>query len=169
MKKTIETARLLLRPVTMDDAEDMFEWVSDPAVNRYMPYPLYHSIEQVRVYISTIPEDANEFAFCLKETGKVIGAGSVHYDPERNAYELGYNLSRKYWGSGYATEASEAMIRWAHDELGVHDFCANHANANAASANVLKKCGFVFDHYGRYSRFDGSETFDASFYTMHLE
>ena len=146
----------------------MFEWVSDPIVNRYMPYSVYHDVEKVKEYIASLEEDANEFAFCLKDTGKVIGAGGISFTPERNAYELGYNLNRKYWGKGYATEAAKALIRWAHDELGAHEFCANHANANSASGNVLKKCGFQFDHYGQYSRFDDSETFDASFYILHL-
>lgn len=102
-------------------------------------------------------------------TTKIIGAGSVTLDTERNAYELGYNLNRKFWKNGYATEASKAMIQWAYNELGARNFCANHANANIASEKVIKKCGFQFERYGQYSRFDGSEIFDASFYTMHLE
>jgi ribosomal-protein-alanine N-acetyltransferase len=61
------------------------------------------------------------------------------------------------------------MIQWAYHEVDARDFCCNHANVNTASANVIKKCGFKFDHYGHYSRFDGSETFEATFYKMHLE
>ena len=169
MKKEIETERLFLRPLTIEDAQDIFAWVGDPIVNRYMPYSVYHDVEQVKEYIASIQEEANEFAFCLKGTGKVIGAGGISFVPERNAYDLGYNFNRNYWGKGYATEAAKALIRWAYDELGARDFSANHVTANTASGNVLKKCGFRFDHYGQYSRFDGSETFDASFYIMHLD
>lgn len=46
MKKRIETERLLLRPLAGEDAEAVFEWVSDPEVNRYMPYPRYTELEQ---------------------------------------------------------------------------------------------------------------------------
>ena len=46
---------------------------------------------------------------------------------------------------------------------------ARHATANAASGNVLKKCGYQFSHLGQYSRYDGSETFDATYYTMEME
>ena len=60
------------------------------------------------------------------------------------------------------------MIEWAYTALGARDFCCNHANANEASRNVICKCGFTFDRFGQYPRFDGSETFDASFYVMHL-
>lgn len=169
MNRNIETERLILRPLTVNDAKDVFEWVGDPIVNRFMPYPLYKSIDQVERWICSLVEDENEFGFCLKDTGKVIGAGSITFDPERNAYELGYNVNRAFWGNGYATEASKAIIQWAYKELGARAFCANHATVNVASGNVIKKCGFAFDHYGQYSRYDGSETFDATFYVMHLD
>jgi len=169
MNKLIETERLVLRPLTEKDAEDAFEWLGNPMVNRYMPYSLYDNVNQVKAWISSIEDDENEFAFCLKESNKVIGAGSITYDAERNGYELGYNLSESYWGKGYATEAAKALIQWAYEVLGAHDFCSNHANANVASGNVIKKCGFQFEKYGQYSRFDGSETFEASFYRMHLD
>ena len=168
MNRKIETERLILRPLVKEDSRDVFEWVGDPVVNKYMPYALYQNIRQVEEWIDSISDDKNEFAFCLKDTHKVIGAGSVTFDPEREAYELGYNLNRAFWGKGYATEASRAMLQWAYQNLSAREFVANHANANVASGKVIKKCGFEFDHYGQYSRFDGSETFDASFYVLHV-
>ena len=168
-EERIETDRLILRPLRVEDAEDVFQWVGDPVVNRYMPYPVYETVEQAKKWIRSIRPGQHEFGFELKETGKVIGAGSVHLNPEENAYELGYNLNRAYWGRGYATEAARAMINWAHDVLGVHDFVASHATANAASGKVILKCGFSFVKYGQYGRYDGSEIFDASFYRLHMD
>ena len=167
--RRIETERLLLRPLTLADAEDVFKWVGDPVVNRYMPYPLYENVDQVKQWIAGIKDEDLEFGFELQATGRVIGAGSVGYDEERAAYELGYNLNRAYWGKGFATEASRAMLKWAYDALGARDFVANHAVANAASGNVIRKCGFQFERYGQYGRFDGSEVFDAAFYRLHLD
>lgn len=170
MDRTIETERLILRPLAPEDADDVFEWVSDPVVNKYMPYSLYRDVSEARAWISSLKdEDDNNFGFCLKSTEKVIGSGSVTFDESRNAYEIGYNLNRKYWGNGYATEAAKAMIQWAYSNLGARDFCANYATANAGSGNVLSKCGFQFERYGHYSRFDGSETFNATFCVMHLK
>lgn len=169
MDRTIETERLTLRTLISEDAKDVFEWVSDPIVNKYMPYSLYQNVNEVEDWISSLEETENTFAFCLKNTGKVIGSGSITFNKNRNAYELGYNLNQKYWGKGYATEASKALIIWAYSDLGAHDFCANHANENVASGNVIKKCGFQFERYGQYPRYDGSEIFDASFYILHLE
>lgn len=169
MERIIFTERLILRPLDEADAADVFEWVGDPVVNRYMPYSVYDNIEQVRKWIEQAKHKDYEFGFMLKETGKVIGAGSVKPDPELNAYELGYNLNRGFWNHGYATEAAKAMIKWAHDTLGVRDFFARHANANTASGNVIRKCGFQFEKYGQYERFDGSEIFDATCYRLHLD
>lgn len=169
MERRIVTERLILRPLTAADAEDVFEWVGDPVVNRYMPYALYDNVGQVREWISTITDDYNHFGFELRSTGKVIGSGDVGFDSERGAYGLGYNINREFWGRGYATEASKAMIQWAHEALGACSFIACHALANPASGKVIQKCGFRFEKYGQYSRLDGSETFEAAFYSLHLE
>ena len=169
MLDRIETQRLVLRPMTVADAEDAFEWQSDPEVNRYMVYPLYTDIEKTWNWLRGLKPDEHEFGFELKASGKVIGAGGIKYVPDAKAWELGYNLNRAYWGRGYATEASRALIRWAYDAHGARDFIAAHSTINDASGNVIRKCGFSFDHFGQYSRYDGSEVFDASFYSMHLD
>ena len=166
MNLIIETKRLLLRPLCEEDANDVFEWVGDPVVNRYMPYPVYQNVEQVQKWIQSIRPEDHEFGFMLKETGKVIGSGGICLNND-DMYHLGYNLNRQYWGKGYATEAAQAMINWAYNELNARNFAANYATANSASGRVLEKCGFQFERYGQYSRFDGSETFDATFVTLH--
>ena len=58
----IETERLILRPLKIDDAKDVFEWTGDPIVNMYMPYPLHENIHQTEEWISTLG-DKNEFCF----------------------------------------------------------------------------------------------------------
>lgn len=167
--RRIVTERLILRPLTAEDADDVFEWVSDPIVNRFMPYALYDSVEQVKEWIAGIEEDHNHFGFELAATGKVIGSGDVGFDSENDAYGLGYNLNRAFWGQGFTTEAAKAMIQWAYETVGARDFLACHAVENPASGRVIQKCGFRFERYGQYSRFDGSETFDAAFYSLHLD
>jgi len=82
--RIIETDRLILRPLSTDDANDVFEWAGDPIVNRYMPYPLHDNVHQTKEWINSL-RDKNEFCFCLKETGKVIGSGSIVYNDEFDA------------------------------------------------------------------------------------
>lgn len=168
----IETARLILRPLRMDDAEAEFVWLSDPIVNRYMPYSLYTRLEDVSSWLETAIHAETElhFGFVRKEDGLLIGAGSIGpHEHGDGCWEFGYNLRRDAWNQGYATEATKAMIALARDAYGVRTFRASHAIANPASGRVMEKCGLHFDHFGEYSRFDGSETFQAKFWTMTVE
>lgn len=168
----IETERLILRPLTTDDAEAEFVWLSDPIVNRYMPYSLYTNVADVVKWLefASSTEDELHFGFVRKADGLLIGAGSIGpKNPETGAWEFGYNFRRDAWNQGYATEATRAMIDLARREYGVRVFNAGHAIANPASGRVMEKCGLHFDHFGEYSRFDGSETFPAKFWTLVVE
>ena len=168
----IETDRLRLRPLTLDDAEAEFAWVGDPKVNRYMPYNLYTSVQQVREYLAGVVADTSahlEFGFERRSDGLLIGAGSVGPNEAENAWEIGYNLRADCWNQGYTTEAARALIDFARHTFGATDFFAAHATANPASGRVMEHCGMTFDHFCEYSRFDGSETFPAKSYRMHLD
>ena len=166
----LETDRLILRPLSTADAPSVFVWGSDPKVNRYMPYPLYTQVEKVREWLEKVEQETNlyNFGFVCKETNILFGSGSIGAYEDSACWEVGYNLRSDYWGKGYATEAAKGMIEFAHREFGIHTFGASHAADNPASGKVLEKCGMHFDHDGEYSRFDGSETFKAKFYKMHL-
>ena len=167
---TLETERLILRPLTVDDAEAVFVWASDPEVNRYMIYPLHADIEVTRQWLRSVeqgPEGDYEFGFVRKSDGLLIGTGGV-YENDDGSWEFGYNLRHDCWGRGYATEAAKAMLDFARTQLGAKVFVSNHAVDNPASGRVMEKCGLAFQHYGEYSKSDGSETFAAKFYRLEL-
>lgn len=124
----IETERLILRPLTTDDAEAEFVWVSDPIVNRYMPYNLYTNVADVVKWLefASTTEDELHFGFVRKEDGLLIGAGSIGpNDKGDGSWAFGYNLRRDVWNQGYATEAAKAMIDLARREYGVRIFTAS--------------------------------------------
>lgn len=75
--RRIETQRLILKPITLEDAPAVFVWASDPEVNRYMPYPLHKSIEDTRAWIASITPDMLEFGFYRKDNGQLIGTGGA--------------------------------------------------------------------------------------------
>lgn len=167
MQRYIETERLVLKPMTMEDAQAVYEIGSDPEVNRYMRYTRHKSLADAEAFLRSIGPEELEFGFYLKETGKLIGTGGIYGD-ENGSQELGYQLRRDAWGMGYATEAARALLRWANETLGLRDFVCCHAVKNEASGNVMRKCGFQFVRYGAYDRFDHSETFEAACYALHL-
>lgn len=164
----IVTDRLLLRHITLADAPAVFAWTSDPAVNRFMSYPLHKDIDMTRQWIKSIAGEAFEFGFYRRDTGLLIGTGGVGKNRE-GEHELGYNLRRDAWGQGFATEAARAMLAWAYRLHGIRDFSARHALANRASEKVIRKCGFQPAGYGRYEKKDGSEVFEVAIYTLHLK
>ena len=155
----IETERLLLRPLMVTDAEEVFEWVGDERVSKYMVYHTYQSVEQVIEWLKGVESDTTEyhFAFVRKTDGKLIGSGSIGPDAKGNGFwGFGYNFRYDCWGHGYATEAARAMINYAHENMGVRKFTSSHAEPNTASGNVMKKCGLHFTGYGEFQKLDGS-------------
>ncbi len=89
----LETERLILRPITIEDAEAVFSWTSDWRVSRYMSYPASRDISETISWIqSTFDENAEWiWAFVLKNENRVIGAGSIGED----------HYMQGYWGIGY--------------------------------------------------------------------
>lgn len=168
----IETERLTLRPITLDDAEACFSWNSDERVTKFMSYPTLTDISQTIDWIKTTLVDEKEWnwAFVLKSENKVIGTGGIGpSDKMHGFWGMGYNLHYDYWHKGYCTEAMKAIIDFVYRELGVKKICSCHAVDNPRSGNVMEKCGLKFDHYGEYTKKDGSQTFKTKYYKMELD
>ena len=167
----IETDRLILRPLTVADAHDVLEWSSDERVTKFMSYTGYDDINIAIDWLSSLASEKNEWnwGFVLKENGKLIGSGSIGPDSFIEGYwGIGYNIRYDCWNKGYTTEAMKAIIEFAHTELGVNKICSDHAIDNPASGKVMEKCGLKFDHFGEYTKIDGSKTFKAKFYKLDL-
>jgi len=140
---TLESARLLLRPLTLADAHHFTglfdgDWDAVRQTGR-MPYP--PTEPAIRRWIAGhIGARNHAFLLIRKEDRAVLGGGGFG-GPARVA-ELGYGLGRAYWGRGYATEAVGAMLDHART-LGLHRLEAYSFVDNPASARVLEKAGFV--------------------------
>lgn len=154
----IKTKRLLLRPLTVTDADAVFQWVSDERVSRYMVYTTYTSVEQVKKWLAFVEKDTSTYNFGFERLsdGMLIGSGDIGPDGKNGYWGFGYNFRHDCWGNGYATEAANAMIEYARKNFGAAHFTANHAEPNFASGNVIKKCGLHFVGYGEFQKLDGS-------------
>lgn len=155
----IETKRLILRPLTIEDCDAVYEWVSDDDVARYMVYPTYTSKEKLKEWLTSLqaPDPEYHFGFERKEDHKLIGSGSIGPRAERDdVWGFGYNFRKDCWGNGYATEAAKAMISFAHEWFGVNRFFSSHVEPNKASGRVMEKCGLHFVRYGAFQKLDGS-------------
>lgn len=164
--KFIQTTRLILLPLDVSDAADAFKWCGDPEVTKFMNYTMYTNADDVAKWIAD--SGHNCFGIFLRENGQLIGSGDVALRRDHISYELGYNLAKAYWGKGYATEASKAMLAYRVAQ-GVTEFACEHAVDNARSGRVIQKCGFVYQADGTYTSFDGTRTFNSRKYALHLD
>ena len=137
------TERLLLRPSWPEDAGELHQAIADEGIVRNLaraPWP-YTAEDAVRS--ATQEHDAHfpSFLMMLRTNGapRLIGAcgiGNLNGEPE-----LGYWIGRPYWGLGFATEASRAVIEIAKT-IGHKKLVASHFTDNPASGKVLRKLGF---------------------------
>jgi RimJ/RimL family protein N-acetyltransferase len=133
----------------MDDLDDLLAFHSDPAVVRYVPWPV-RDREQTRAALEkkltqdalTEPGQWLVLAIELRETSTVIGEVLLKWDSETNRQgELGYALHTGYHGRGLAAEAANAVLRLGFEELGLHRIHADVINGNTASTKLLTRLG----------------------------
>ncbi len=171
MRVNFETDRLVIRPLVPDDAEAAFRWCGDPNVNTYMIYPLYHRVEDVRTWLegrdADDPDNYDE-GICLKSTGELIGSGGMCYHPERNAWEIGYNLRADQWGHGYTGEYLNALLDLIRKNRPVEAIDGVFAAENSKSRRVMEKLGMVYVRDTCYEKLDGSRSFPAKYYRRNL-
>ena len=168
---TLETARLILRPLSLNDLDDVYKWAGDERVNKYMIYPLYKSKEDGREWLETVnvDRDKKDFGFVFKETGTLIGSGGIYYKPEAHLWSIGYNISYDYWNKGLVTEAMEKIISWARENYEVREIAGTFAVGNDGSRRVMEKLGMTFAYDTEYSKLDDSATFKAKTYHRVFE
>ena len=168
----IETDRLVLRPLILEDAEACFSLTRDNRVTRYMIYLTHTNIDQTIEWIKSTLEKEDELVWTINliDENKIIGYSGIKPSTYKQDYwEIGYNLHFDYWNNGYCTEAIKALIKSVNKKLGIKNFFAYHAEENPRSGRVLEKCGFKFYNLGSYSKEDNSQTFNARSYILELD
>ena len=150
--KTIETERLILRRFKIEDANDMFNnWASDPEVTKYLTWPVHEDVSFTKTLLSRWIdqyEDGSYFnwAMELKESGAVIGNISVvHLDEKVDGAEMGYCMSRAFWGKELMPEALKAVMDFLFDEVGLNRVAAYHDSNNPKSGRVMDKAGMKYE------------------------
>ena len=157
--REIETERLRLRPVTLEDVPAMFEYASDEAVTRYT-FPTNQSLEETRNNIALfyLASPLGRWGIELKENKKFIGTiDLLDLDLRLKKGSIGYVLNKDYWNQGLATEATRTVIALAFEQLGMNKLIAVHDKDNPASGRVMAKAGMQFSHEEAYAMLDPHE------------
>lgn len=148
---TLTTARLVLRPHRMEDADAWYALTSDPEIVEYLAWPLRtreESLQHLRDRTRhTRLERRNDFlALAVVRDGELIGDVSLHLrvtDPGNRVLEIGWLLDPAWQGEGYASEAAEAMLDLAFDRLGAVRVIARMDPRNEASRQLAERLGFT--------------------------
>ena len=147
----IETERLILRPFKESDLADFYEYASVNGVGEMAGWQHHKSIDKTAEILDRFINEDKTFAIVLKENNKVIGSlGVEKYGLEDkltefdgyNGRELGFVLSKEYWGRGIMPEAVIAVIDYLLCELDFDFLLCGYYNFNAQSKKVQEKCGF---------------------------
>ncbi len=147
----LHTPRLILRPMRVSDAGDMFDYARREEVTRFLLWQPHPEAEYTEAYLRSVQKQYKkgefyDWALVYKPTGKMIGTcGFTSFDLRHNKGEIGYVLNPDFWGRGLATEAVERVLRFGLEELGLHRLEARYMVENAASRRVMEKCGMVFE------------------------
>jgi ribosomal-protein-alanine N-acetyltransferase len=147
----LSTPRLILRALRPTDLDDLYEYASDPQIDRYVPWEHYKNIEEAR-------KNLNEFLEEYEKDG--LGAWGIEHRADRKLIgiintsiphrinrrvEMGYTISRAYWGQGYATEAVKTLIEFGFEKMDLLRIEAVVLPEHLASARVLEKSGMQYE------------------------
>ncbi|MDD2268692.1 MAG: GNAT family N-acetyltransferase [Eubacteriales bacterium] len=136
---TLETKRLILRPLTLDDFEAVHSWASNPDNTRYMSWGPNNE-EQTHGFLKSA-KPGQDFAIVLKETGKVIGSGGIYPDSNNDTADIGWIIHIDYWKHGYGTEFGGELIRHGFEDLKLRRIYALCAAVNYGSYRVMERNG----------------------------
>ncbi|HIW06370.1 MAG TPA: GNAT family N-acetyltransferase [Candidatus Ignatzschineria merdigallinarum] len=165
----LETARLLLRPLVLDDALRIFHNFSQDCVTEFYDLSTFTKMEEAIDLINnwnqrTANGEGLRWAITYKETPELlIGTCGFHnFSKENNRAEIGYELSPEEWGKGVMTEAIREMIAYGFETLELHRIEAfidplNHASRKLLQKDGMKTEGVLRDYFFEKGRFVDAE------------
>jgi len=156
----LTTARLRLEPMNDSHFDGLFRMNSQPEVMQYItgkpdtPEDTQSMIDRVKA--RWIEYGFSWWSFIELDSNEIIGAGCIQYlgrDPA-NPLETGWRLRKESWNKGYASEAAQAMVAFAFENLKTESLCAVCHQDNQASSNVMKKLGMQYRGIERWYDMD---------------
>jgi RimJ/RimL family protein N-acetyltransferase len=136
----LATSRLILRAFQPADAPRLAELINDFDISRMLstvPYP--YPPDAAREFIAKIQPEQETYAICLA-SGPLIG--DISFQPEKRDMQFGYWLGKAFWGKGYMSEATSALLHRVFSELGVDKVETSVFADNPTSWKLQQKLGF---------------------------
>ena len=157
----LETKRLILRPIELEDADSVFAYATHPLVGPNAGWKPHEDISEAVKFIKFCIKkrefgQPGNYAIVLKSENKMIGTIEVHSYKEHKG-EIGFVLHPSYWNKGIMTEAAKMVIIYAFEILQLERLSYNHFIGNERSKRVCEKLQFQFEGVLRkkFKRYDG--------------
>ncbi len=155
MTKILETERLLIRRLVMDDLSALAALYSDRDVRKFFPegdhgvLSYEETKEELEWFLNGHPKypELGLWATIHKPTGKFIGrCGLLPWTIDgREEVEIAYLLDKRFWGQGLATEAAQAILKYGFEKLHLSRLICLIDPDNLASRNVAEKIGMTVE------------------------
>jgi RimJ/RimL family protein N-acetyltransferase len=168
----INTPRLVLRWISDNDIDSLYEIFSDPQVMRYwstVPLPNLEAAAELQREIAEGNESERmlKWGLALGDSDKVIGTTTLfNLNLDNGRAELGYAMGRAYWGKGYMHEALKALVSHAFETMNLRRLEADVDPRNGASIRSLERLGFQREGFLRERWHVNGEIQDAHFYGL---
>lgn len=147
----LSTPSLILRALRSTDLDDLYDYASDPEIDRFTPWTHYESKEEARENLDEFLADYEQFGMGAwgiehRADQRLIGiANFSRPHPINRRVEMGYTIARAYWRQGYATEAVKALIQFGFSQMQLVRIEAVCLPEHQATARVLEKAGMQFE------------------------
>jgi ribosomal-protein-alanine N-acetyltransferase len=145
----LESERLILRPFSLEDVNDVYLYASDDLVTKYLTWPSHIDIIQTEKIVKELfIGKLGIYAIELKSEHKCIGCIELRLCMEHNKASFGYVLNRGYWNQGYMSESLRLILKLAFSKLELNRVESTHYSGNEGSGRVMAKCGMKYEGKG---------------------
>ena len=149
MKKILETDRLYLRELNVNDAESFYLLNLDKDVMKYTGESPFKNVEESRCFLQNYDHykkyGIGRWAVINKENEEFLGWCGLKFTENLNEYDIGFRFFKKYWNKGYATESSKFCLNYGMNELQLNRIVGRAMKKNKASIRVLEKIGLTYE------------------------
>jgi len=156
--KILETERLYLRRMTIEDAENIYLLNLDRDVVKYTGDQAFESIETAKMFLANYNHykkyDFGRWAVINKTNNNFLGWCGLKYTQDLDEFDIGFRFFKKEWNKGYATESAKACLKLGFDKYKMNEIIGRAMNENISSIKVLEKIGLT---YFKTFDFDGQE------------
>lgn len=171
MIPTLETPRLLLRQLTIADINAIEKFTTDDEVTVFLTWDTHQSLNETEAFLNELLKKYEHgsliWGIMVKENDRLVGIIEFsEYRRDEKIAEMSCVIAKSYWGNDYASEATQALIRYGFSELKLERIQASYFSENISSERVLQKAGLFYEGTQRRGKFAKGHYHDVKLYAI---